>query len=91
MLWLHSASLSLCAGPSAAPPAGHATRHFINLSNGAEALPALHTLGVPPELVSFVRIQSSHCEAQDHYGLLHNLDHNLLMHLALLPVLLPYC
>ena len=32
---------------------------------------------------SQVRIQSSHCEAQDFYGVLQNLDHNLLMHLAL--------
>ena len=85
-----------------------AVRHFINLSNGAEALQALHDAGVPPESISFIRLQSSHCEAQDFNGLQHsrsshahaciaitifpvsrapgilqNLDHNLLMHLAL--------
>lgn len=38
---------------------------------------------MPPEQVAFCRIQSSHCEAQDFYGVLWNLDHNLLMHLAL--------
>lgn len=60
-----------------------AVRHFINLSNGAEAMPLLAAAGLPPEGVSFIRVQSSHCEAQDFYGLLQNLDHNLLMHLAL--------
>jgi len=64
-----------------APPVSSATRHFINLSNGAEALPLL--AGLPAEHVSFCRIQSSHCEAQDFNGVLSNLDHNLLMHLAL--------
>ena len=63
------------------PPVSSATRHFINLSNGAEALPLL--AGLPAEHVSFCRIQSSHCEAQDFNGVLSNLDHNLLMHLAL--------
>ena len=58
-------------------------RHFINLTNGLEALPALEAAGVAPEHVSFVRVQSSHCEANNHYGVLENLDHNLLMHLAL--------
>ena len=62
-----------------APP----VRHFINLSNGAEALQLLDQAGVPPEQISFLRIQSSHCEAQDFNGILQNLDHNLLMHLAL--------
>ena len=59
------------------------TRHFINLSNGAEALEILHNANIPPESISFCRIQSSHCEAQDFNGILTNLDHNLLMHLAL--------
>lgn len=51
-------------------------RHFINLTNGVEALPSL------PADVSFVRIQSSHCEANAFYPVLENLDHNLLFHLA---------
>jgi hypothetical protein len=72
-------AVSASAAARATPP----VRHFINLSNGAEALPLLEAAGVPSEQVSFIRVQSSHCEAQDYYGLLHNLDHNLLMHLAL--------
>lgn len=59
------------------------TKHFINLSNGAEALPLLEAAKLPAEHISFCRIQSSHCEAQDFNGVLSNLDHNLLMHLAL--------
>jgi len=55
------------------------TRHFINLTNGVEALEALRLRGIDP---GFVRIQSSHCEANDFYGILKELDHNLLMHLA---------
>ena len=66
-----------------AVPPPPATRHFINLSNGAEAIGLLTKAGVPPEAISFMRIQSSHCEAQDFNGILQNLDHNLLMHLAL--------
>lgn len=32
--------------------------------------------------INFVRIQSSHCEANAFYSVLENLDHNLLFHLA---------
>ena len=53
-------ALSAAASSSHAPP----VRHFVNLSNGAEALPLLSAAGVPPEAISFCRIQSSHCEAQ---------------------------
>jgi len=60
-----------------------AVRHFINLSNGAEALPLIEKAGLRPEDVAFCRVQSSHCEAQDFNAVLANLDHNLLMHLAL--------
>ena len=50
--------------------------NFINLTNGIEALPALdHSTQV-------CRIQSSRCEANDFYGVLQDLDHNLLFHLA---------
>jgi len=78
--------LSLHMAPSArrhVSPGSSATRHFVNLSNGAEALPLLEGADLPGEHVSFCRIQSSHCEAQDFNGVLTNLDHNLLMHLAL--------
>ena len=52
--------------------------HFINLTNGLEALPLLGD----GHDVNFVRIQSSKCEANDFYGLLADLDHNLLFRLA---------
>ena len=58
-----------------APPAKRRV-NFINLTNGIEALPALdHATNV-------CRIQSSRCEANDFYGVLQDLDHNLLFHLA---------
>ena len=78
--------LCLTSGASALAPAAGSrppVRHFINLSNGAEALALLEGAGVPPEQIAFMRLQSSHCEAQDYAGVLTNLDHNLLMHLAL--------
>lgn len=53
--------------------------HFINLTNGLEALPVLAEQA--PHL-NFVRIQSSKCEANDFYGILADLDHNLLFRLA---------
>ncbi|KAL1503986.1 hypothetical protein AB1Y20_010402 [Prymnesium parvum] len=58
-------------------------KHFINLSNGIEALEPLARAGLAADSVSFVRVQSSHCEARDFDGILSSLDHNLLMHLAL--------
>lgn len=83
MLLLVAAPLSVGLSVSTPPRPPSATRHFINLSNGAEAIELLANAGVPPEAISFMRIQSSHCEAQDFNGILQNLDHNLLMHLAL--------
>eukprot|EP00960_Hanusia_phi_P069362 767075-Hanusia_phi.AAC.1 len=52
--------------------------HFINLSNGLEALPML--AGVP---VAFTRIQSSHCESRNFNGIVNGLDNTLLLYLAL--------
>ena len=65
---------------SSLQPASKRRAHFINLTNGIEALDKL-----PPDLqnnVNFVRIQSSKCEANDFYGILQDVDHNLLFHLA---------
>ena len=65
---------------SSLQPASKRRAHFINLTNGIEALDKL-----PPHLqnnVNFVRIQSSKCEANDFYGILQDVDHNLLFHLA---------
>ena len=50
--------------------------NFINLTNGIEALPVLD------HATNICRIQSSRCEANDFYGVLQDLDHNLLFHLA---------
>jgi len=59
------------------------TRHYLNLSNGVEAMDKLLAAGVPAEHISFCRIQSSQCEAQDFTGLIGNLDNDMLVHLAL--------
>ena len=66
-----------CAG------GGIYTRHYINLSNGVEAIDGLLSAGVAPEALGVCRIQSSQCESQDFSGLLANLDHDMMLHLAL--------
>ena len=43
----------------------------------------LEQAGVPAGQLRFMRVQSSHCEAQDFNGILSGLDHDLLLHLAL--------
>ncbi|GFR45807.1 hypothetical protein Agub_g7263, partial [Astrephomene gubernaculifera] len=55
-------------------------RHFVNLTNGIEALPMLHELQLP---YSFVRIQSTACEQQHLEALMNELDPSLLLSLAL--------
>ena len=58
--------------------------HFINLTNGIELLQSLvSSCGVTPASVGFCRIQSSHCEACDFAAVLRELDHGLLLRLAL--------
>lgn len=54
--------------------------HFLNLTNGIEALPKIKSLGEP---YSFIRIQSSLCEAKNWQKLLAELDYDFLMHLAI--------
>lgn len=51
---------------------------FINLTNGIEAIPDLNW-----DDVSFIRIQSSHCERQKYNQILENIDYNFLMNLAM--------
>ena len=71
------------AAAADSPPRGRRARAPLHQPDERlEALPALEAAGVAPE-PAFVRVQSSHCEANNHYGVLENLDHNLLMHLAL--------
>ena len=74
-------TLATAAAAMVTPPP--AIRHYINLSNGLEALKLLEESGVPASQLRFMRLQSSHCEAQDFNGILQSLDSNLLMHLAL--------
>ena len=69
----------LCSGSPTVVP----VKHFLNLSNGIEAVAGLRQAGLPLEQISFVRIQSSHLEKGDRNAVLANLDHNLLLHLAL--------
>lgn len=51
---------------------------FINLTNGIEAIPELAISDI-----SFIRIQSCHCERQKFELIIDNLDYNFLMYLAL--------
>lgn len=57
-----------------------ACKHFLNLTNGVEAVPLLESLSLS---YSFVRIQSTWCEQQRFDLILANLDAALLLHLAL--------
>jgi len=52
-------------------------RHFINLTNGIEAIPSIN------DNFSFIRIQSTTIEQHNYYKLFADLDHNLLMWLVL--------
>lgn len=59
-------------------------RYYINLTNGIEALPLLvREKGITLDEISYVRIQSSHCEKGDHVSILNNLDYNFMMNMAL--------
>jgi hypothetical protein len=55
--------------------------HFLNLTNGIEALPDLKKLG--SENISFIRIQSSWIERGLWVDILRELDHHFLMMLSL--------
>jgi len=60
------------------PPLGSCV-HFLNLTNGLEALPVLHDLGLPH---SFCRIQSTACEQQKFEQMINEVDAGVLMQLA---------
>lgn len=53
--------------------------HYINLTNGLQALPTLRALQLPPRIT---RIQSTHCEQQQLEQLCLGLGPDLLFHLA---------
>lgn len=57
------------------------TKYFINLSTGIEGIADMPFL--QNDNVSFIRIQSSHCEAAAFEDILLGLDSNFLMYLAL--------
>ena len=76
-------------GPRA-PLTTRRVRHFINLTNGLELLGELIELGHDPDSIAFCRIQSSHCERCDFAAVLQNLDHNLLLRLAMGDVVVVY-
>jgi hypothetical protein len=55
-------------------------KHFVNLTNGIEAIPMLEEMGYE---FSFIRIQSTQCENHKWDKILQDLDYNFLMSLAL--------
>ncbi len=55
-------------------------KHFINLTNGIDKIKELNEKGID---YSFIRIQSTSLERKDYLKLLVDLDHNLLINLAL--------
>ncbi len=63
-------------------PLNSRVRHFINLTNGVEAIPGLLACGVRESEINYVRIQSTHCESRNYNGILENLDSTFLMSLA---------
>lgn len=56
------------------------TKIFLNLTNGIEAL---ERYNLNLDEVSFIRIQSCHCERSKFVEILQELDYNFLLHLAL--------
>jgi len=56
------------------------TKIFLNLTNGIEAI---ERFGLKLEDVSFIRLQSCHCESKKFVEILKELDYNFLMHLAM--------
>jgi hypothetical protein len=55
-------------------------QHFVNLTNGLEAVPLLTQRGLP---FSYMRLESTQLEQKNYDQVLASLDPNLLMHLAL--------
>jgi hypothetical protein len=55
---------------------------FLNLTNGIEIFDKFPNL-LSLENVSFIRIQSTHCEQKNYEEMFSNLDSNFLMHLAM--------
>ena len=76
-------TLWICHSMTSLPPR-RAVKKFINLTNGIEVLPRLiNEGGVGFDDVSWLRIQSTHCENTNYNGIIEGLDHNFLMNAAL--------
>eukprot|EP00918_Siedleckia_nematoides_P099243 GHVU01217145.1.p1 GENE.GHVU01217145.1~~GHVU01217145.1.p1 ORF type:complete len:481 (-),score=58.39 GHVU01217145.1:267-1709(-) len=59
-------------------------KYFINLSNGIELIPRVtQVLGIPASSLSYVRLQSTHCEGGHLNEFLNSVDSNLLLALAM--------
>jgi hypothetical protein len=65
-------------------------RHFINLTNGIEAVGLLQGRGVSTRDIQFIRLQSTHCEHAQYSHIINGLDYNFLMSLALGHICLCY-
>lgn len=72
------------------PPQKRLVKHFINLTNGLEIVPDLQKMGVSLCDLNYIRIQSTHCENSNYYGIMESLDNNFLMHAALGNICLLY-
>lgn len=70
------------AASTAVPSLDKRLRHFINLTNGIEAIPQLLSSGVNENELNYIRIQSTHCESRNYNAILEGLDTTLLMNLA---------
>jgi len=57
-------------------------KRFINLTNGMEVIPQLLTSGISFDDLNWIRIQSTHCENTNYYGIMESLDANFLMNVA---------
>ena len=66
--------------PGLALPGARRCGHFVNLTNGLEAVPWLEARRLP---YTFTRLQSTQCERANADGLLRELDTHLLLQLAL--------
>lgn len=80
-----NAPTGLCEGGTAVCSLNGGSRrsakHYVNLTNGIEALPALTSL-IPPNELRFTRLQSSHCEIGAYDKILREVDHDMLWSLA---------
>jgi hypothetical protein len=67
--------------PITLPASARKVHHYVNLTNGLEAVPHLTTI-LPPHQLHLCRLQSSHCEASRPDLLLRTLETSMLFQLA---------